>query len=115
MLLLRWFDRRGERGRIGYISAMTAVGSDDGDHRDYVDVVGADVLPDEPEGLLALARDCGLSLPEAKERMSRIVGSLSGWPERAYANGAREREVTMMAESIRPRLEAVARAARSAS
>ncbi|MFF8188326.1 type II toxin-antitoxin system HipA family toxin [Microbacterium sp. NPDC016588] len=37
VLLLRRFDRVGGQ-RIGYISAMTAVGARDGDHRDYADV-----------------------------------------------------------------------------
>ncbi|MDF2666499.1 MAG: uncharacterized protein K0R81_2349 [Microbacterium sp.] len=37
VLLLRRFDRAGSE-RIGYISAMTAVGARDGDHRDYADV-----------------------------------------------------------------------------
>lgn len=37
VLLLRRFDRVGSV-RIGYISAMTAVGARDGDHRDYADV-----------------------------------------------------------------------------
>ncbi len=183
VLLLRRFDRAGDGVRLGYISAMTATGSDDGDHRDYADVAvavrdlslsprsdhrelydrvvanvalgntddhlrnhgflaerrswtlspafdvnpnpdaaqsratsiaGADALPDEAEALIALAEDCGLPLPEAKERMLRVIGSLSGWQERARANGAPEREVAMMAGSIRPRLEAVARAAGSA-
>lgn len=64
--------------------------------------------------MLALAQDCSLSISQAKERMSRVVGSLAGWQERAMANGAPEREVTMMAESSRPYLEALARAAGSA-
>ncbi|MFZ8756021.1 type II toxin-antitoxin system HipA family toxin [Microbacterium sp. HMH0099] len=38
ILLLERFDRSAD-GRIGYISAMTAVGARDGDHRDYADIV----------------------------------------------------------------------------
>lgn len=180
VLLLRRFDRTADGQRFGYISAMTATGSDDGDHSDYADIAeavrdlsrtprsdhrelydrvvvsvalgntddhlrnhgfladrrswtlcpafdvnpnpdlsksratsiaGAEVLPDEPDGLLAFAGDCGLSSEKARERIARIVESLAGWRDCARANGAPEREVTMMAESIRPRLEAVAHAA----
>lgn len=38
VLILRRFDRSGTGDRIGYISAMTATGSTDGEHRDYADV-----------------------------------------------------------------------------
>ncbi|MDO5093389.1 MAG: type II toxin-antitoxin system HipA family toxin [Propionibacteriaceae bacterium] len=40
-LLLRRFDRDDRQHRIGYISAMTALGAADGDHRDYADIAGA--------------------------------------------------------------------------
>ncbi len=44
VLLLRRFDRGPAGERIGYISAMTALGAADGDHRDYVDI--ADIIRD---------------------------------------------------------------------
>lgn len=41
VLLLRRFDRGADQSRIGYISAMTATESSDGDSRDYVDIAAA--------------------------------------------------------------------------
>ena len=41
MLILRRFDRTSTGARIGYISAMTAVGSSDGEQRDYADIAEA--------------------------------------------------------------------------
>lgn len=41
VLVLRRFDRTSIGDRIGYISAMTATGSVDGEHRDYVDIAEA--------------------------------------------------------------------------
>lgn len=41
VLVLNRFDRTPSGGRVGYISAMTATGSRDGDHRDYVDIAEA--------------------------------------------------------------------------
>lgn len=41
ILVLRRFDRTEGGGRVGYISAMTALGADDGDHRDYADIAAA--------------------------------------------------------------------------
>lgn len=38
VLLLRRFDRDADQRRIGYISAMTMLGADDGEHRDYADI-----------------------------------------------------------------------------
>lgn len=177
VLLLRRFDRDAEQHRIGYISAMTALGASDGDHRDYADIagairdlsrspkadhhelfdrvvasvalgntddhlrnhgfladrgswslspsfdvnptpdpwraratsiMGADVLLDEAEALLALADECSLSLENARVRIERITSVLAaGWRAAARRNRIREQEITMMAESIVPRLEAV--------
>lgn len=47
VLLLRRFDRDGAQRRIGYISAMTATQSSDGDRRDYADIADAirDISP----------------------------------------------------------------------
>ncbi|WP_315584948.1 type II toxin-antitoxin system HipA family toxin [Actinomyces viscosus] len=181
ILILRRFDRTDAGGRIGYISAMTATGSSDGEQRDYVDlaeavrdlshspvqdlhelydriaasvalgntddhlrnhgfladrgfwrlspvfdvnpspdlsraratsIMGADAMPDEADGLLAIANDYQLTQPEAQERIARLAASLSGWRGQARANRVPEREITMMAESIEPRLEALTRAAR---
>lgn len=182
VLILRRFDRTNEGHRIGYISAMTALGASDGEHRDYADIaeamrdlslspkadhhelfdrvvasvvlgntddhlrnhgfladhgswvlspvfdvnpspdlwrgrstsiMGADAQPDEADGLLVLAEDCSLSPGHARERMRRVAGAVAGWRHAARKNGVREQEITMMAESIQPRLEAVRAAASS--
>jgi hipA domain protein len=176
VLVLRRFDRTSSGARIGYISAMTAVGASDGEQRDYADIaeamrdlsaspqqdlhelydrvvagvalgntddhlrnhgflavqgfwclspvfdvnptpdlnrdrstpiMGAVTMPDELDGLLALAEDCQLTRANALKRMGPIVESLSGWRERARVNRIPEREITMMADAIEPRLEAV--------
>ena len=182
ILILRRFDRTRDGGRIGYISAMTATGSSDGDQKDYADlaeairdlsrspvqdlhefydriiasialgntddhlrnhgfladrglwrlspvfdvnpnpdpsrpramsIMGADAMPDEIDGLLAIANDYRLTQSEARERIRRITVPLSGWRGQARANRVLEREITMMSESIEPRLEALTRAAHS--
>ena len=41
VLLLRRFDRDPQQRRLGYISALTALGASDGDHRDYADIATA--------------------------------------------------------------------------
>ena len=176
VLILRRFDRTDREHRVGYISAMTALGANDGDDRDYADIaaairdlsrsprsdhrelfdrvvasvaigntddhlrnhgfladrgswtlspafdvnpnpdlwraratsiMGAETLPDEAEALLALADECSLSLEEARGRVGRIASAFAGWREAARRNQIREQEITMMAESIGPRLEAV--------
>lgn len=181
VLLLRRFDRTAAGGRIGYISAMTAIGANDGDRRDYTDIVeairdisvsshadqrelydrvvasvalgntddhlrnhgfvadgglwtlspafdvnpnpdlsksratsiaGTDVPADEVEGLLALANDAGIDLAEAHDRIAHVAASLAGWQNRARSHGIAEREITMMADAIEPRLQAVTRASR---
>ncbi|WP_454117647.1 type II toxin-antitoxin system HipA family toxin [Microbacterium lacticum] len=182
VLLLRRFDRDDQQHRVGYISAMTALGASDGDHRDYADIagairdlsrspkadhhelfdrvvasvalgntddhlrnhgfladhgswtlspafdvnptpdpwraratsiMGADALPDEAEALLALSEECGLTLAQARERIARISSALGDWRAAARRNQLREEEITMMAESIGPRLEALQNAAGS--
>lgn len=179
VLILRRFDRTSTGDRIGYISAMTATGSIDGEHRDYADIaeairdlslspkndhhelydrvvvsvalgntddhlrnhgfladrnswtlspvfdvnptpdlwgprstsiMGADALPDEIDGLLALAEDCSLSIDQARERMRSAASSLSSWRHEARKNGISEHEIAMMAQSIEQRLKAVGEA-----
>lgn len=179
VLLLRRFDRRDTGERVGYISAMTATGSVDGEQRDYADVaeamrdlslspkhdhrelfdrvvasvalgntddhlrnhgflacggswtlspvfdvnpnpdlsrarstsiMGADAHPEEVDGLLALAGDCGLSPDKARERMDRIAEATQQWRDQARKNRISEHEIAVMADSIEPRLEAIARA-----
>ncbi len=181
VLLVRRFDRTAIGGRVGYISAMTATSANDGDRRDYTDIVeairdisvsshadqrelydrviasvalgntddhlrnhgfladgglwtlspvfdvnpnpdlskprttsiaGADVAADEVEGLLTLADDAGIVADEARERISHVVAALAGWQDHARHHGIAEREITMMADAIEPRLEAVTRASR---
>lgn len=178
VLLLRRFDRTARGDRVGYISAMTALGASDGDHRDYADIaeavrdlslsprqdhlelfdrvvagvalgntddhlrnhgvladgnawtlspafdvnpnpdlhklrstsiMGADGFPDEVEALMAFAEECGLTTASARERISDLTGSLSSWRDRARTHGIPEREITMMADAISPRLDAVSR------
>ncbi|QHC59136.1 type II toxin-antitoxin system HipA family toxin [Rathayibacter sp. VKM Ac-2760] len=75
-------------------------------------IMGADAPPDEAEALIALAEGFSLSAREGRERMVRIAESLAPWQESARANGIAQREISMMAETIRPRLEAVVTAAR---
>jgi len=179
VLLLRRFDRTDVGQRVGYISAMTATGSDDGDQRDYDDVagavrdlsstpradlhelfdrvvanvalgntddhlrnhgflaargawtlspvfdvnptpdpyrarstsiMGADAPPDEVDGILALASRCSLRADDARERVARIAAALEAWRDVARAHGVAEREISLMAESVAPRLESLARA-----
>lgn len=180
VLILRRFDRTELGHRIGYISAMTALGSTDGEHRDYADIaeairdlslspradhhelfdrvvasvalgntddhlrnhgfladrgswtlspafdvnpspdpwrarstsiMGADAQPDEADALLALAEDCSLDAARARQRMSRVAAALTSWRDAALNNGIGAQEITMIAESIQPRLEAVLAAA----
>lgn len=180
VLTLRRFDRTGSGRRIGYISAMTALGGADGEHRDYADIaeairdlslspradhhelfdrvvasvalgntddhlrnhgfladrgswtlspafdvnpspdpwrarstsiMGADAQPDEADALLALAEECSLDAARAWERMSRVATALTSWRDAALKNGIRAQEITMMAESVQPRIEAVLSAA----
>lgn len=180
VLVLRRFDRDLHGGRIGYISAMTALGAADGEHHDYAEIVeslrdlslspradhaelfdrvvasvalgntddhlrnhglladrgswtlspvfdvnptpdpwrtrstsimGAETLPDEVDGLLALADECDLSPADARARMSRVAGAVSTWKDVARRNGLPEREIRLMDESIGPRVEAVERSA----
>lgn len=180
VLVLRRFDRDLHGGRIGYISAMTALGATDGEHHDYAEIVeslrdlslspradhaelfdrvvasvalgntddhlrnhglladrgswtlspvfdvnptpdpwrtrstsimGAETLPDEVDGLLALADECDLSPADARARMSRVAGAVSTWKDVARRNGLPEREIRLMDESIGPRVEAVERSA----
>ncbi|MFK0242729.1 type II toxin-antitoxin system HipA family toxin [Microbacterium sp. NPDC090281] len=41
VLILRRFDRDAKQQRVGYISAMTAIGATDGEHHDYVEIADA--------------------------------------------------------------------------
>lgn len=64
VLILRRFDRTQAGHRVGYISAMTALGANDGDRRDYVEIAEA-------------IRDLSLS-PKAdhRELFDRVVASV---------------------------------------
>lgn len=180
VLILRRFDRTITGDRLGYISAMTAVGSVDGEHRDYAEIaetmrdlalsprkdhhelfdrvvasvalgntddhlrnhgfladrgswmmspvfdvnpnpdpyrprstsiLGADVFPDEADALIALAEECSLDSDHARQRITHVTSALSSWQDQARRNRIPEREISLMAESIKPRCEAVTRAA----
>ncbi|MBC3185928.1 type II toxin-antitoxin system HipA family toxin [Corynebacterium sp. zg-331] len=178
VLLVRRFDRCAAGKRRGYISAMTATGSRDGERLDYLDLVevirdisispkkdhrelynrviagvalgntddhlrnhgflaagnswelspafdvnphpdlyktratsimGADVFPEEVEGLRALAQECGMAQDEARERRRRLHAVFSSWREYARRNRIVESEITLMEESIAPRLASLQR------
>lgn len=180
VLLLRRFDRSSEGRRIGYISAMTALGASDGDHRDYTEIteavrdlsasprsdlselfarvvtsvlvgntddhlrnhgflsvgdawtlspafdvnptpdpwrsrsttiLGADALPDEAEVLLDFAEECDVTAAQARRSISSITTAVSAWRGVARGNGITEQEIARMAESMEPRMRAVAAAA----
>lgn len=75
-------------------------------------IMGADAPPDEAEALLALAEECSLSSAQARDRIARVAEAVAGWRDAARRNGVREQEITIMAESIEPRMNAVIAAAR---
>jgi len=77
-------------------------------------IMGADAPADEAEALLALAEECSLSPAQARERIARVAGAVTGWRDAARRNGVREQEIAMMADSIVPRLDAVIATARKA-
>ncbi len=71
VLILRRFDRARDGGRIGYISAMTAIGSSDGEQRDYDDLTEA-------------VRDLSNSpVQDLRKLYDRIVASLAWRPSPA--------------------------------
>ncbi|WP_218021654.1 hypothetical protein [Nocardia harenae] len=53
-----------------------------------------------------------MSAEQARERMRHVAAALASWPDQARRNQLSEREISTMAGSIEPRLEAVAAAAR---
>lgn len=72
---------------------------------------GADTFPVEVEGLLALARECGLSPALARVRMGFIADALAEWKMVALGNRILERKVSMKEEAVGPRLESLRTAA----
>ncbi|AXH37260.1 HipA domain-containing protein [Humibacter sp. BT305] len=76
-------------------------------------VMGAEAIPEEAEALLPFAEECSLTLEHAGERMRALVEALDAWRESARSHGIDEREITLMAESIEPRREAVLKVART--
>ena len=76
-------------------------------------IAGADTFPEETEGLLALAEDCGITRESAREHIGAVVDHLAPWRECARSNRLSEHDITMMAEAIAPRLEALGKAARA--
>lgn len=71
-------------------------------------IMGADTLPDEAEALLEFASECSLNPEQARDRIAKVVRGVADWQTAARRNQIREQEITMMAESIAPRLEALA-------
>ena len=80
---------------------------------DPMAIAGADTFPEEIEGLLALAEDCDITRESARERIGAVVDHLAPWRECARSNRLSEHDITMMAEAIAPRLEALGKAARA--
>lgn len=76
-------------------------------------IMGAETFPDEVDGLMALAEECGLSAAQAQTRMGQVARALAQWQDAARRNRIPEAEITMMEASITPRLTAVAQAGRS--
>ena len=76
--------------------------------RRAMSILGADTFPDEVEAVHALGAECGLAPAQARERLIVIASGLASWPDAARAHGIASREIALMAESITPRLEAVA-------
>ncbi|MGL5828113.1 MAG: type II toxin-antitoxin system HipA family toxin [Angustibacter sp.] len=74
-------------------------------------IMGGDTFPDEVDGLLTLAEECGLSPAQARARIGRVADALAHWREAARRNRIGEGEISMMADSIGPRLAAVHRRA----
>lgn len=70
-------------------------------------IMGADSPPDEADGLLALAEECGLAPAEARTRMDLVTTALGAWQDTARSHRIPEREITTMGESIGPRMTAV--------
>lgn len=70
-------------------------------------IAGADLAKDEVEGLLALADDASIGADEARARIAHVAAAIAGWQDHARRQGIAEREITMMADSITPRLKAV--------
>ncbi len=58
-------------------------------HGRSTSIMGAYALPDEVDGLLGLAGECCLTLPQARERMSRIAEAALGWSSRCGHTGFR--------------------------
>ena len=82
-------------------------------HRRATSILGADTLPEEAEALLPFAEECDLPVAQARARIERIAGAIAGWRGMARRNGIPERELTLMAEGIGPRLAAVMAVTRS--
>ncbi|WP_430867552.1 type II toxin-antitoxin system HipA family toxin [Demequina aurantiaca] len=78
-------------------------------------IAGATEHDDEIEGLLSLADDAGLTLDQARRRFAHMAAVMKNWHESAARHGIPAREVAMMADSIEPRLEAVAKAGSAGS
>lgn len=79
----------------------------DRNKRRSTSIMGADTLPEEAEGLLALAQECSLTLVQARERIRGIASALGSWREQARAYQIPEHEISLMAESIDARLAAL--------
>lgn len=76
-------------------------------------VMGADLMLDEAAALLDFAHECSLTAADARARMTAIATGVSTWRDVARRNSIQEREITMMADSIEPRLESVIAAAKT--
>ncbi|NLF05250.1 MAG: type II toxin-antitoxin system HipA family toxin [Actinomycetales bacterium] len=73
-------------------------------------IAGAVGVADEPDGLLVLAPACGLTPDDARLRIANVIDAASRWRQAALANRITERELTLMADALEPRLDALRRA-----
>lgn len=85
VLLLSRFDRAVNGGRIGYMSALTALGHRDGDHADYVDIadilaeVSAHAKEDARQLFRRVAVSVGLNNTDDHLRNHGFLRSRGGW------------------------------------
>lgn len=73
-------------------------------------IAGATDIDDEVDGLLTLADDAGFDQGRARERIAYVAAAVSRWRECAARHGIAAHEVSMMADAIEPRLEALTNA-----
>lgn len=74
-------------------------------------VAGAERAPDEPDGLMELGRQCGLSASETRSELAEVSAAVEHWHEAARARGVRATEVSRFTESFASGIHALHEAA----